>query len=102
VALEVAAEVTLGVDTAPVELSWPWVETSERIAVLVVADEFSDARKEAIDAMLILLEQRLGLSPADGLALISVIGDLRIGQACGGMNLTLRLELPRLPGLAIV
>jgi amidase len=102
VGLEIAAEVTLRVDTAPVELAWPWVETPDRIAVLVSASEFADARREAVDAMLALVERRLGLAPADGLALISVAGDLRVGQAFGHMDLTLRLELPRLPGLDLL
>jgi hypothetical protein len=46
-----------------------------------------------------LRRQRLGLEPAEALALISAVGDLRVGQAFGGMELTLRLEMPRSLGL---
>lgn len=102
VAVEVPAEVTLRVDcvvgAAP---AWPWVVTANRIAVLTSAAEFADARREAVDAMLELVERRLGLELAEALALISAAGDLRVGQAVGGMDLTLRLELPRLPGLEL-
>ena len=100
VALEVGAEVTIRVtslsEPAP---AWPWVVTPTRIAVLTAALDFADARREAVSSMLGLIEERLGLAPGDGLALISAAGDLRIGQAFGGMDLTLRLELPRFPGL---
>jgi amidase len=103
VAVEVPAEVTVRVDyvrgAAP---SWPWVVSDDRIAVLTSAAEFADARREAVAAMLDLIERRLGLEPAEGLALISAVGDLRVGQAFGGMDLTLRLELPRLPGLELL
>ena len=67
--------------------------------MLTSAAEFADARREAVGAMLELIESRLGLLPGEALGLISAAGDLRIGQAFGGMDLTLRLELPRLPGL---
>jgi acetamidase/formamidase len=44
--------------------------------------------------MMRAIEAQLELEPADALALVSVAGDLRIGQAFGGMLLTLRLEMP--------
>lgn len=100
VAIEVPATVTVRVGAvdgaAP---AWPWVVDRDRIAVLTSAAEFSDARREAVGAMVDLIERRLGLEPAEALGLVSAAGDLRIGQAFGGMDLTLRLELPRLPGL---
>lgn len=100
VAVEVPAEVTVRVDLVPgAGPEWPWVATADRIAVLTSAVDFADARREAVSAMLDLLERRLGLEPGEALALISAAGDLRIGQAFGGMDLTLRLELPRLSGL---
>jgi acetamidase/formamidase len=60
---------------------------------------FADARREAVESMMLALEHQLGLEPAEALALISAVGDLRIGQAFGGMELTLRLEMPRSLGL---
>jgi hypothetical protein len=41
-----------------------------------------------------VLEDQLGLEPAEALALLSLVGDLRVGQSYGGPQLTLRLELP--------
>lgn len=103
VAVEVPAEVTVRVDrVAGAAPAWPWVVTDDRIAVLTSAADFADARSEAVAAMLDLVEGRLGLAPAEGLALISAAGDLRVGQAFGGMDLTLRLELPRLPQLELL
>jgi amidase len=103
VAVEVPAEVTLRVDVVPGSApAWPWVVTRDRISVLTSAAEFAVARREAVSAMLDLIERRLELPPAEALGLISASGDLRLGQAFGGMDLTLRLELPRLPGLDLL
>lgn len=42
----------------------------------------------------------MGLETADAVALISTAGDLRIGQAFGGMEMTLRPEMPSDLGIA--
>ena len=100
VALEIGAEVTTTIDVRKnAGLRWPWAQTADRIMVMTSALEFSDARREAVAEMLAALEGQLGLAPAEGLALISVAGDLRVGQAFGGMELTLRLEMPASLGL---
>lgn len=103
VSFEVGAEITVRISIVPqAALEWPWVRTADRLAVLTSDADFAAARREAVEAMVSLIERRLGLAPADALALVSVAGDLRIGQAFGGMDLTLRLEMPRLPGLELV
>jgi acetamidase/formamidase len=61
--------------------------------------DFVEARREVVESMMLALEHQLGLEPAEALALISAVGDLRIGQAVGGMEMTLRLEMPRSLGL---
>jgi amidase len=100
VAVEIGAEVTVTVDLHKgARLSWPWVEFEDVIAVVTTAMEFTDARTEAVEAMLDVLESQLGMRPAEALALLSAVGDLRIGQAFGGMEMTLRLELPKSLGL---
>lgn len=101
VGLEIAADVTLRVDLlvggAP---AWPWIRTADRLAVLVSGDGFEQARREAVEAMVSALEWHLGLEVGEALALVSVAGDLRIGQAYGGdLPITLRLELPAFAGL---
>jgi amidase len=100
VAVEIGAEVTVTVDLRKgVRLSWPWVEFEDVIAVLTSATEFTEARTEAVEAMLAALESQLGMRPAEALALLSAVGDLCIGQAFGGMDMTLRLEVPKSLGL---
>jgi amidase len=80
-------------------LRWPWVETHDRLMSTSASLDFAEARREAVESMMLALEHQLGLAPAEALALISAVGDLRIGQACGGMEMTLRLEMPRSLGL---
>ena len=46
-------------------------------------------------------EAQLGLEPAEAMALLSLAGDLRIGQAFGGGDMTLRLEVPPRSGSAL-
>jgi amidase len=95
VALECPATVRLRVDLeagrAP---SWPWIETADRVMVLTAAATFEEARELAVDTAAAALEDQLGLEPAEALGLLSLVGDLRVGQAYGGPQLTLRLELP--------
>jgi acetamidase/formamidase len=69
--------------------------------VLTCGRTFGVARKRAVVAMMELLEHRLDLEPAEALALISVAGDLRVGQAVGGRVLTLRLEISRATGIEL-
>ena len=58
-------------------------------------DDFATARREAVEAVVSALERTLGMEAAEALALLSLAGDLRIGQAFGGaIPMTLRLEVP--------
>lgn len=99
-AMEIGADVTVRVDLAPgMGIDTPWIETPERLMSTSAHVDFATARREAIEAMMRALEHQLGLEPAEALALISAVADLRIGQAFGGMELTLRLEVPRSLGL---
>ncbi len=101
VALEIGAEVTVTVSVLQnAGLHWPWAATPEKIMVMTTAMEFADARRSAVAEMIAALESQLRLEPAEALALISVAGDLRVGQAFGGMELTLRLEMPATLGLS--
>jgi amidase len=99
-AMEIGADVTVRVDLAPgLGIAAPWIETSDRLMSTAANLDFAIARREAIEDMMRGLEHQLGLEPAEALALISAVADLRIGQAFGGMELTLRLEVPRSLGL---
>ena len=101
VGLEIAAEVTITIGLRKrAALAWPWLETADRLAVLTSADDFPTARREAVEAMVDLMERRWAMEPAEALALLSVAGDIRIGQAFGGpLPMTVRLEIPRFEGL---
>lgn len=100
VALECPAEVTLRVGLVPGEApAWPWVETADRLMVLTAGPDLETARREAVDTVVGALEVQLGLEAAEAMALVSLAGDLRVGQAFGGGELSLRLELPAALGL---
>ncbi len=100
VGLEIAADVTVRIELRSGRaLEWPWIETADRLMSTSADVDFATARRQVIESMLRALEHQLQLEPAEGLALISAVGDLRVGQAYGGMELTLRLEMPRSLGL---
>lgn len=100
VGVEIPAEVTVKVDLwKGARLRWPWAVTEDAVMVMTAHLEFERAREEAVEEMLQVLETQLGLEPGDAIALISVAGNLRIGQAFGAMEMTLRLEMPRSLGI---
>ena len=100
VAVEIPAEVTVTVDLwKRARLRWPWAVTEGAVMVMTAHLEFERAREEAVEAMFRVLETQLGMEPGDAIALISVAGNLRIGQAFGAMEMTLRLEMPRSLGI---
>jgi amidase len=100
VGLEISAEVTATVDLLKdCAIEWPWAEFEDRIMVLTSGPNFPAARRAAMEAILDAVETQLELEPAEALALVSLVGDIRIGQACGGMDITVRLEMPSYLGL---
>jgi amidase len=81
-------------------LAWPWLETPDRWMVLTADNDFVVARREAVEAVVSLLERDLGIEPAEALALLAGAGDLRIGQSMGGaIPMTIRLEIPKWEGV---
>jgi acetamidase/formamidase len=99
-AMEIGADVTVRVHLARgLSIEAPWIETKDRLMSTAASLDFATARREAIEGMMRALEHQLGLEPAEALALISAVADLRVGQAFGGMEMTLRLEVPRSLGL---
>jgi amidase len=81
-------------------IQWPWLESSDRWMVLTADNDFVVARREAVEAVVSLLERDLGIEPAEALALLAAVGDLRIGQSMGGaIPMTLRLEIPKWQGV---
>lgn len=95
VALEVPADVDVRVElVAGAAPSWPWLVDDRGAAVLAVARTFEEARALVVDAALAEVERCLRLEPADALALLSLVADLRVGGAFGGPQVNLRLDLP--------
>lgn len=100
VGLEIAATVRLRIELLPgAAPSWPWAIWADRIAVMTADEDFVAARREACEAMVTALERSFGIEAAEAMALLSVAGDMRMGQTMGRGPMTLRLELPRFPGL---
>lgn len=97
--VEIAAEVGLRVNLIKqVPLLAPRLETPDRIVTLGWGREFAEARAMVVEEMIGIMEASMRVSAVEALMLISATGDLRIGQACGTMDMTVRLEMPRLPG----
>jgi amidase len=96
VALEVPASVTVRVRPAPgAAPAWPWVLTADVVAVMTTAETFERATELAVDEAMTLLEQSLGLTPGDALALASVACSVKVGALWGGPLTTARVEVPR-------
>jgi amidase len=98
-AIEIGSLTRVHVDLVRgVGLAWPWLETADRWMVLVADNDFVVARREAVEAVVSLLERDLGIEPAEALALLAGAADLRIGQSMGGaIPMTIRLEIPKWP-----
>jgi amidase len=100
VGLEIAATVTLRIGIAREQgLDWPWATWDGRLAVMTADEDFVVARRDATEAMVSALERAYGMEAAEALALLSVAGDLRIGQSMGRGPMTVRLEVPHWEGL---
>ena len=100
-AIEIGSTVRIRVnlvkDAAP---RWPWLETDDRWIVMTADTDFVVARREAVAAVVSALERDLGIEPAEALALLAGVGDLRIGQSMGGrIPMTLRMEVPKWAGV---
>lgn len=103
VALEIGAQVEVDVEiSSGLSLDWPWVILGERVMILTSGSTFEEARAEAVETMIRAFERVLGIEPADALGLLSLVGDLRVGQAYGAADVTLRLEVPASLGVSPV
>lgn len=101
--VEIAATVELSVDVMRgVHLARPRFDTGEKIVTTGWGHAFGDARRDCVADMLDLMTRCLRIGSAEAFMLISVAGDLRVGQACGNMEMTLRLEMPKLHGMTPV
>jgi len=100
-AIEIGSVTRVTVDVVKgAAIRWPWLESADRWIVMVADNDFVVARREAVDAVMTVLERDLAIEPAEALALLAGAGDLRIGQSMGGaIPMTLRLEIPKWEGV---
>ncbi len=80
-------------------VEWPWVAFGDRLAVMTADEDFTVARREAVEAVVTALERSFDMEAGEALALVSLSGDMRMGQTMGRGPMTLRLEIPAWPGL---
>lgn len=90
-----------GVTTVRVDLIkgrvWPrpWLETADHWMTTAWGSPIEAAIKTAVRDMVDFLAEKLGVRREDAYMLISARGDVRIGQACGGVDATLRVLYPK-------
>jgi len=76
---------------------WPWLETAEMLITTASAPGFDEAAEIATRSMMALLGERLGVSPGDAFALLSIAGDLKVNQHCRTrIGSSVRVEFPKL------
>ena len=92
-----------GVTTVRLDLikqrQWPrpWLETATDWITTGYGFPIEEAVKMAVRDMVDFLVERLGVNREDAYMLVSARGDVRLGQACGGMDATARVRFPKLP-----
>ncbi|MHB1133038.1 MAG: acetamidase/formamidase family protein [Chloroflexota bacterium] len=74
----------------------PWFETAESWITTASEPTILEGIRVAVRDMVDLLAERLRLRREDAYVLISARGDVRLGQACGGMPSTVRVVFPKL------
>jgi amidase len=98
--LEIEAEVTVKINLLKGR-RWerPWIETPEAWVTCADASTLPAAIKLATQDMVDLLGEKMALSPEEAYMLVSLVGGLRLCQACEWyMNPTVRAVVPK-PGL---
>jgi len=99
--VEICAEVTVRVEVEKgVGLHRPWFETPTHWITYAHHADVQRAINEAVSEMATFLTRRLGVSREDAFFLITVQGDVRLGQACDfpGIDATVRVLFPKLDG----
>jgi amidase len=98
-ALETCAEVRVRIDLAKGEqIRRPWIDLPEAWVTTGDGPGIADAIRVAADEMAAFLCRRLGLSPEDAYMLLSIRGDMRVGQCAEPSMLaaTARAVMPKL------
>ena len=101
--VETAATVKFRVDLIKnYELKQPRFETENKIVTTGWSFDFAEARAMAVGDMLNLVVKSMKITSTEAMMLISNAADLKIGQACGNMEMTLRLEMYKFEDLKVL
>jgi amidase len=96
--LEIEAEVVVKLDLLK-RRRWerPWIETPVAWVTCADAPTLPEAIRLATQDMVNLLGEKMALSKEEAYMLVSLIGGVRLCQACeGAMNPTVRAVVPKL------
>jgi amidase len=91
------ATVRIRVERVP-DADWqsPWFETAEEVLTLGVESRLQDAIREATQAMVTYLRERLGVSYTEAIILTGAAVDIRLGQAANfGVNVSAYAAFPK-------
>jgi len=93
--IEIPAEVLLRLDIAPdpLPIGNPYVVVEGRLSVIASAPTFEECIRAAIEDMLRVLSDRMGLAADDARQLISLVGHVRISQIVNPL-MTARVVMP--------
>ena len=95
--VNIDATVTIRVWHRP-EPGWdrPWFETADKVMTIGVEDRLEDAIRQATQAMVALLQQRLGVSYVEAITLAGASVDIHLGQASKfGVKVSVYAAVPR-------
>lgn len=98
--IEIGAEVLVRVESLFCgSHGFPWVESDDRIVAIAHGPTIDVALTTATARLVQLLGEQYGFGRIAATMAISAAGDIRVGQYCGGMDVTAYASFPRpLPG----
>jgi acetamidase/formamidase len=89
------ARLRFGVVHARPRLREPRAETPDALLTLSAAPTFEQAARQALEAMLELIQERTGLDRPDAYTVASVAVDIRVNQVVNGGTIGVRAVLPK-------
>ena len=95
--VNIAAEIDITISVnRRLDLSWPWFETATHVMTLGVAEDLSEAARQATAAMEQRLRCDLRVTPTHARMLAGAAVDLRLGQAGGyGVPVSVYARFPK-------
>lgn len=95
--VEINAAVTATVDLLRGKThARPWIETPTSTVSTGSAPTLEAAIRIAVDGLIQLIQERRSVSRVEAYLLISALGDVHVGQSCGGLDATVYAQFPNL------